>query len=827
MSGSGSTWRTRAIVVGVLLVFGLGIWLWMSSRQARDADKPKSETSTSKHADPFERVTGGAADPDFDPAELVLSMRGRVIDLDRRPVPNADVELLAKPGARVATYASKPIKTDSNGEFVFPKLRAGLYHVEARTADAVSATVEVQLSERTAPVTLIVVPAAAMNVRVVSALDDHPIAGALVRVAPGNMDLGPVDVYREGRTDNAGVARITGLNPTSNHGAYAEAPGFAPAALNVIAGGNPDRTAWAATIRLKPGGVVTGRVVDKAGRPIAGASMRWYTGEAAKDADQAGQFVSSRQGINRLGIVRTDRDGRFRIGAEAGAGLLEAAHPTFLVGFARGVVPNGGELTLDIVLDTGAKLAGVVLDASNNPVPGAEVIVTKPGISHQQMFMDMYRFRATTDRYGEFAFSGLERDTFSLAAWNRESASELVDVDLREDAEQTGIVLELTRTGTITGTVIDSAGQPVANAQVGFFIAAQTATAPAGLSLDKYIPSLQANPRAQGVTIAGEDGRFSIGGLGDGEYEVMARRPNALSVAPVFGETQIGKVRPGSDITLKLRALGSISGRVVGENGAPVQGVSVAIAGWQGATTSYPPGRTTEPDGHFSIPEVPEGKYGLKFTGASVIDSSSKTGVEVVGSKNTDVGTIRVASGIGRKGIVVDANGAPFETATVVMQLGSDRTFEDVTDDHGRFDVPVVAPGTVIRARAYTQEVAAEWISFGTDVATPRIVLKPSGTGSISGLLIHDGQPLEKRMMMLTLETSRVGSAVVNPNDEKSRGEAMTEAGGRFLFKNVPIGQYRLWVRRAGDEGPEWIAHAEPVVVQPSKEATVVVQVAQ
>jgi uncharacterized GH25 family protein len=489
------------------------------------------------------------------------------------------------------------------------------------------------------------------------------------------------------------------------------------------------------------------------------------------------------------------------------------------------VIPTSGELSLDVVVEDGARIAGVVLDDKGNAAPGAEVIITKRGGTHEPMFMDMYRFRATTDRNGEFAFAGVERDEFSVVAWAEQASSELVDVDLRTDAEQTGIVLELTRSGRITGIVVEADGTPVPYAQVTFFVEAHTVARPSGIATEAHAVTVAANPRSQGVTIAGDDGRFVIGGLVDGDYQLEARRASSTSVAPVFGAGHLGKVRPGQDVKLTLPALGSISGRVVGDDGSPVPGATIAAALWQGPTTSYPPGHAVGADGRFKLAEVPAGRYGVKASGTNIVGAPSSQAFDVAGGKDTDVGTIRVTRGSARGGVVVDPTGAPVDGVQVVMQFGVDasHTFEDVTDERGRFEIPPLPAGTPIRLRAYTREVTSDWKTVGPEEI--RIVLAAGSSGSVAGLVVQAGQPLDKRTVMLTLDTA--AGAAADPNMQKSRGNTLSESGGRFQFKDVANGKYRLWVRRgdSATSGPEWTAHPEPIVIQPGKEVFVVVSV--
>ena len=124
-----------------------------------------------------------------------------------------------------------------------------------------------------------------------------------------------------------------------------------------------------------------------------------------------------------------------------------------------------------------------------------------------------------------------------------------------------------------------------------------------------------------------------------------------------------------------------------------------------------------------------------------------------------------------------------------------------------------------LKIRAWTDKASSEWTEVASDAHEISIVLAGGATGSLTGLLIDSGRPTEKRTVLLTLPGE--GS----PNSLKSRGMVTTEPGGRFHFDNLATGSYKLWVRRAGEQGPEWTAYAGPVSIDAQRDASIVFNV--
>src|SRR5262249_21952749 len=99
----------------------------------------------------------------------LLALRGRVVRPDGQPVAGGTVRVLAgppHPGAGAA--AGRATTSDAAGAFVFPRLHAGTYLLEAQADTDISPTVRFGLAEGAAREALLVIfPGATLTVHVV------------------------------------------------------------------------------------------------------------------------------------------------------------------------------------------------------------------------------------------------------------------------------------------------------------------------------------------------------------------------------------------------------------------------------------------------------------------------------------------------------------------------------------------------------------------------------------------------------------------------------------------------------------------------------------
>jgi hypothetical protein len=639
--------------------------------------------------------------------------------------------------AVVAVSGHAALRTDDRGRFAVGDLAAGPYHVTASAGAAAAGPVAVDVGGAPAFVELTLRPGIGLTVDVVSVVDGRPVPGARgrleLRTATGG--AGALDAV----ADAAGVLRFPAA-PLGNYRITADADGFAPA-TDLVTWNARAGTAWTATIALEPGVALTGRVTDARGAPIAGAEVR------ARSIARATTLAPyrPRQPDPMRPAEITDADGRFRYAVPAGQQLaLIATHTRY----ARG---ESAELTaaapaeVAIVLGDGGALAGRVVDADGHPVAGAVVADAPVGEAAT------HTTRTAPD--GSFTLAGIEpeRRRIAVFASTPDATGDPAVLALPDQLDQP-IELVLAHRRQLAGTVVDAAGAPVADAIVGYHrvlpdpAQAGGAALLAGPALPA-VPGVSAVPASTGVPamalmIAGElragaDGRFTIRGLADGDYQLSARAPGAAAgraAAPVFA-SQIAAAG-ADDVAITLPAAARIRGRVtIGGRTATAFAVELVHIGGER--------RFDAADGSFELVDVPPAAeaYQLRVTAdgaAPVIVEATATAGAV-----TELGTIALDPGRVVRGRVVESTAGGGAIAGAVISVEGpegDRIASARTDALGRFAIPVpLDPVVVHAAMPGVGGSRFELVPLGRDT----VELRLPETGRLEvGVAGADGEPL-------------------------------------------------------------------------------------
>ncbi len=279
-------------------------------------------------------------------------------------------------GARVALDASPPVvvETERDGSFVFEGLIARDYRVEATAGDRYAGPARLRLTPDAEPVTLRLRAGAVVEVAVTAHDGGAPIEGATVELRAA---LG----WR-GTTGADGVATLRGVGPIWASLAVS-ASGYAPAAVWMSVGGAPGATARVA-IALHRGAAVSGRVIDEAGAAVAGARVTAAPASEpfpVTDPRRDGVLTAA-DGTFTLPAVAA---GSYRLTASDAHHAAATSPPIVL----DGQHPRGG---VELVLTAGASVRGVVVDGGGRPVPAADVrVVTRghvPWRARRQAFTD-------------------------------------------------------------------------------------------------------------------------------------------------------------------------------------------------------------------------------------------------------------------------------------------------------------------------------------------------------------------------------------------------------------------------------------------------------
>lgn len=677
-----------------------------------------------------------------------LLLEGVVLDERDQPVAGADVW--------ISTSPPRTARTETDGTFSFDKLLGRTYAVGARAEELVGGPIQTRVTATPEPVVIRLRQGATVTATVRDADGEQPIAGATVRLE------GPTD--RSATTDASGVVRFRGVDDGWLV-VTAAAPGRAPGSATAVIG--KSERAAEVTLTLRAGVAVSGTVVDDSGQPVVGASV-WPRSASSWE------FVD---GEKRATV--TDDKGQFTIAAVAPGSYRIVAMAERKARGSSDLVSVTTQPTtgVRIVLPAAATLRGTVFDAAGARAPYATVRV-----SGTEAAADMVYHQVAADDHGDFVVDGMPRQPLRLRAESEVASSKAITVDMTGVADKRDLQLTLDQTGAISGVVVDSDGQPVAEASV--------TAVPDFLSDDRRGDDLILASSTAATTDGG--GRFVLRGLEDGSYRLAASRAG-------HGERQAWgsdstSVRVGAtDVRLVLPTPGGLRGKLVlASGGAPE--LAVVAVDWEH--------RVTTRDGTFALGELNPGTYDLRVTGADFAEVRRGDLVVKAGAM-TDVGTITVTAGRKLSGRVVDGKGAPVPGAKVVfgkLVFGDGAaTAADPNDSAGQAGLRTATAGDdgsfVVRGVGRDGGVVlGEHPDRGRSVS----IEVPPGTADVAGLVVTL-RGYGKVTGVVTRKGQPVGGATINAAPAGSTGQAVfVQAGadGRFVLDKVPEGPTALQAMR-------------------------------
>jgi protocatechuate 3,4-dioxygenase beta subunit len=742
---------SRKIVVGLLVLGLVAVGLWFGVLRTRGPDaQPAGERGRSaaitpaptpppRPAEPGPAPRGLAPRWTLDPdADGPLQLEGQVLGPDGKGVGGAEVWLGSVP--------AKTVKTDDDGTFSFAKLAGRTYALSAVSGELIGGPVRYKLTAHSDPIVIRLAEAAAVVVTVVDEAR-QPIKDAEVK-------LGELS-ERTAKTTAQGTARVAPIHPGWVQ-VSASAAGYAPGAGFTTVGSAG--ATGELTITLRKGVMLSGRVLDEAGKPIAKVRVTASGGLWGVPDDTGGATTDDKGGFTIAALPR----GSYALVAVDGEHAPARSPP---ITVAEKPVGN-----VEIVMKTGGAVAGTVVDAAHKPVPFATVRIAASG---QQIWQSAAR-QATSDQQGAFELRGLARGKLQARAESDAAASKIADVDLADKPRLDSLELVLDVSGTIAGIVVDDRGAPVPEVQVN------------------AIPDFLGGASTSGLALAGLSsattgggGEFVIHGLPDGAYRMWAARRSGG-----FGEWgQHGTAaRTGDkDVRITLAAPGTLIGKVaLAGSGAAPKLATVAI-GFQAPTPAT--------DGAFQLKEITPGSYDVTFRGLEFAELIQHD-VKIEPGKTTDLGTVTVTRGRKLTGKVIDKAGAPVAgakiragTMLISMADAGDQTDgidtlsgirSTVSDQDGAFTLVGLPPKatSVMADHPDRGRSLAAAIPEG-EADPPDVTLALRGFGSIVGKVTRKGQPVAD----VTIgESSKGGGA---------QGQfTKTGSDGSFTLAKVPEGPH-------------------------------------
>ncbi|MCG8419216.1 MAG: carboxypeptidase-like regulatory domain-containing protein [Proteobacteria bacterium] len=759
--------KLAVFVSVVVIVLALSLFFWSRYQPGKGdpghaSQSAQTETSPTKKS-AAEKQTSAEKEPipsrgapevfrDDDP-QGPLRLEGQVID---------DSELAV--GGAVVVLSSNPPQTtttEEDGSFVFDRLVPRTYSLSARKENLVGGPVMHELTESSHPAVIRMSMGAAILATVVDE-KSAPIAGADVELRDG-------EDTRSQTTDGDGKSKFGGVG-SGFVWLIATAPGYGitrrPVQVPKKAGVSIE-----ARIVMGKGVPVSGRVLDEEGKPVRGARV------VARDASA----VFSSTDIRRDGVLTNDR-GQFALPAlSAGIYRFRAVHSEYAPGSSDLITVDGttGVEDVTIELSAGGSVAGKVVDQGGRVARFASVRVETTRSQFGGLGLGSSGVRqATCDEHGGFKIKGLPRAEVRLVAQSDEASSEAVTANLQQTPDRSGLVLELTISGTIAGVVVDSDGEPVAEAQITVLP-----------DFWQGGPTDDFSLRGMAAEITDGGGRFALRGLPEGKYRVRASR----------GEVDFAQfIQPGVQATTgteDLRLVLDRPGRVVGilalDDGSIPEAFTVAVG--------FPPGvPVANNTGAFEVDELPPGRYDVTFRGPSFAPHTVRD-VMIAAGKDTDLGTIKAPRGRTVSGRVIDSGGHSIAGATVIAArqlFGDGRSMqaEIGTGMDELFGVKRVLSGSdgAYRMRGISRsemQLIAEHTEKGRSLPSSipvgasdlvyELTLRPFG--SVHGTVFAGEQPASGMNVIASAKTGGNQMLLVQTGQD-----------GSYIFERLPEGPHRI-----------------------------------
>jgi peroxiredoxin len=438
------------------------------------------------------------------------------------------------------------------------------------------------------------------------------------------------------------------------------------------------------------------------------------------------------------------------------------------------------------VMKKGIRLCGVVRDSNGSAIAGATVIRGE-SVNHYETV------NRITDGQGRFIFEDTEESRQVLTASAKGYAPDLKVIPADKLVEEAG--LELGPANILRGKLVDSAGAPVADANMMVIKWRGYNTIPMS-------------------TMTDSDGRFEMGGLpGDGlRLRLAKKNKTPKEIANVVADGKYKELVFGDALRVKGKVTDAGTGKPIADFKV-VPGLEWESG--QGVIWQDAPGWSRSyKDGQYDYTFQRDGtRYAVRI----VAKGYEKTGSRLIGpDEKMVVCDFSLVKSTILEGVVLGPDGKPASGVTVIlgdkwgvvmengklsnegMSLDNGEPYPTTkTDPNGRFSLPEPnVPYTVAAVGS------AGWGGFSAEGFRQAGRIKLQEWGRIEGRYVVGTRPAGNRKVKIEhIDSGEETGYII------ARYEKLTDADGKFLIEKVLPGKLRV----------EWV----PVEVSPGQTANV------
>jgi RNA polymerase sigma-70 factor (ECF subfamily) len=719
------------------------------------------------------------APPPVDPAKTAaLSVRLRSAS-DGRPIS----------GGRVTLSNMPSTTTDERGIVWFDGVPAGLVVVQADADDYATAFRQMMLEAETTPHRDIDLAPGGSIGGVVADAADAPLEGVLIY--PADLLANPIEglVGLTTRSSASGFFELSGVPLDTEISLRFRAEGYLPRIHEGIIVRSSSMKAFQNVTMEKAGAiVVTGKVVDLDGNPIAGATVEGLAraggriGEALTAADGAFSYVLVENSENLSGLAAR---------AEGFSPSVRVVDP--------GTATSGAEY--HFTLRRGRAQSGRIVDEAGEGLEGIPIAPMVAG----DLLLNRYllRIAARSADDGVFGFDDLPAD----AVLSVEPAAPYAPTRVRLSADGADLEIPIARMASLEGRVIDdSTERPITDFTI------RISSNPLESSVSTLMSDAWARWNSGAAISAKDDGTFALNGLSPGHSFTLSIDANGFMQRDIrIDWDDVANGYPDQTVRLTAGEGLTIRGTVRDSEGKALSGVEVIYqfrkvdpkrpGNNRSGVARNAPRSNTDAEGQFVIANAPPDHEVIVSIGHPDYVAHQQT-IESTQLAAEESIAIELTSGARLWGRFDRARFPEVSFLSLHRPNGRAAEFT-LRPDSRDFDFQPVPPGDYVilfgvrggfsEAPGRIEDVYLGLESIDLDAGNNRPFVRPFveiGFGSllhsISSQAHRGGEALKEAPLFLQYEKAPIPFCVGRMT--------VTDPDGRFSFDHLRSGNYEIYV---------------------------------